>query len=107
MAGYYYSTNARVTFENPLSCLASDDETGLLNQRIQNHIQVPPLTNHYSTYRDNQCTSTPRMAKPHSESREGNPNQNEIMTKKDRTNPEEDDFNKSFLPLLNDQQCVQ
>ena len=75
VAGYYYNIHARVTFKNPPSKQGPEDETSLLNQRIWNHTQAPPLTNHYSISRDNQSMSTPRMAKPHSESREGKPNQ--------------------------------
>ena len=34
VAGYYYNIYTRVTFENPSSTQAQDDEKGLLNQRI-------------------------------------------------------------------------
>ena len=132
MAGYYYNTNTRATFKNTLSKQAQDDEVRLLNQRIQNHTQGPPLTNHYLTYRDDQSASTPRMAKPYPESREGKSNQsqrpfltpptsqihsqgdpcqiqneNEIMATNNITNPEEDHFNESLLTLLNGQQDLQ
>ena len=42
VAGYYYNTHAKVTFENPPSNQALEDETSLLNQGIQNHSQVTP-----------------------------------------------------------------
>ena len=119
-------------FENPSSNQAHNDETSLLNQRIQNHTQVLPLTNHYLTYGDNQSASIPRMAKHHSESRELKPNQshipllipptfqihsqedsyqlqneNEIVTRNNITTPEEDCFNESLLTLLNGQKDLQ
>ena len=49
-----------------------------MKEGIENNSQVPPLTNHYSAYRDNPSTSTPRMAKPHLESRGGRLNQFQI-----------------------------
>ena len=33
VAGYYYNTQAKVTFENPLSTQISEDEKSLLNQK--------------------------------------------------------------------------
>ena len=91
-----------------------------------------PLSNHYQTYRDNQSVSTPRMAKPHSESRKGKSNQpqrhfrtpptsrihsqedpyhlqneNKIITRNSITNPGKDHFNNSLLMLLSDQQDLQ
>ena len=41
-AGYYYNTHARVVFKDPLTEQALEDETSLLNQRIQNFDQAPP-----------------------------------------------------------------
>ena len=132
MAEYYYNTHTRITFKNPSSNQAPDDETHLLNQRIQNYTQISTLTKHYLAYRDNQRALTHRMAKPHEESREGKPNQsqiplltpptsqiylqedpyhlqngNDIMTRTNITNPEEDHFNESLLTLLNGQQDLQ
>ena len=34
VAGYYWNTQAKVTFQNPLSTQISEDEKSLLNQRI-------------------------------------------------------------------------
>ena len=129
MVGYYYNTHARVTFKNPLSNKAPDNETRLFNQRIQNHTQVPTLTSHYLMYRDNQSMSTLRMAKPHPESREGKPsqsqrpfltpptsqihspedpyqlqNKNEIITRNNMTNAEGDHIYEILLTLLYGQQ---
>ena len=70
VAGHYYNIHAKVTFEN-LPCNQALDKTSLLNQRIQNRSQVPPLTNHYLAYRETPSALAPRMAKPHLESREG------------------------------------
>ena len=78
------------------------------------------------TYKDNQSASTPRVATPYLENRERNPislkytsqiylhkdpyqlqNKNEIMTRTNMRNPEEDHFNESLLTLLNRQQDLQ
>ena len=73
VAGYYYNTQAKVTFETPLSTQVSNDEKGLLNQNIWDCVQVPPLDNQDQTYRDNQGASTPKMTKSQPEDSEKDP----------------------------------
>ena len=65
VAGYYYNACARVSYEDPLTNQALEDETGLLNWRIQNYDQVPPPIPQYPTYRNNQSASKPRMTRSH------------------------------------------
>ena len=74
MAGYYCNAEAKVTFETPLSTQISDDEKSLLDQRIWDHAQVPPLNNQEQTYRDNQGYSTLKMTRSHPENSEERPN---------------------------------
>ena len=46
VAGYYYNTHTRISFKKLSNSQVPDNKTSLLNQRIQNCTQVPPLTNH-------------------------------------------------------------
>ena len=70
VAGCYNNTHARVAFEDPLTNQVLEDETGLLNQRVQNYDQVPPPSPKNPTYKDNQSASTPRITKSHYENKE-------------------------------------
>ena len=122
--GYYYNTHARVTFENPSSFQAPDDERSLLNQRFWNYMHVWLLTNHNVTWIDKQGTSIPRMAKTSFKNKEEKlhqlqipllthltyqinlqedacqlQNENEIMTKTNMTNHEEGCFNESIYNI--------
>ena len=63
MVGYYYNTQAKVTFEDPLNTQTLADQKSLLNQRIRENTQVTTLDYQDQTHRNSQGTSTPRFTK--------------------------------------------
>ena len=50
-------------FEDPLNTQTSDVEKNLLNQRIRECTQIPPLDHQYQTHRNSQGAFTPRITK--------------------------------------------
>ena len=78
VAGYYYNACTKVAFKDPPTNQNLENESNLLNQRIQNYDQMPSTTTWYPTYRDNLNASTPRMTKPQSEKNIRNFNQPQV-----------------------------
>ena len=73
VAGYYYNTQAKVTFENQLSTQISEEKKFTKSKNVHD-TQVSPLNNQFHTYRDNEVASTPKMTKSHQENSEERPN---------------------------------
>ena len=67
VARYYYNTQTKVTFEDPLNTQTYENEKSLLNQRVRENTQVLPLDHQDQTHRNSQGASTPKITKYHPE----------------------------------------